>query len=349
MLHAATRRPFRPYRFPTSRSSRSFAYRTRSPYPARRRRAPPPGRWGETCRLGRPRKATHATPDNLRARRPGEMAERLNAAVLKTAGPSRGSWVRIPLSPRVPPMRARLPNGGRNARDAFPSAQRLASVVRDRGGRRVVAVHRDARRVELLDVARERVVAYRRTASEHRSAGLFHGASFLSRLSAADSGPCDPLDDRERAQTPVVKFVVAGGSGHLGTLLVRARHAAGDEVVVLSRAPRAAPWRVEVWDAKTLGPWATELDGADVVVNMAGRSVNCRYTPENRRAIMDSRVHSTRVLGEAIAQLSTPPRLWMNSSTATIYRHSLDRPMDEQGDLGGHEPNVPDTWRFSID
>jgi len=147
-----------------------------------------------------------------------------------------------------------------------------------------------------------------------------------------------------------VKFVVAGGSGHLGTLLVRARHAAGDEVVVLSRAPRAAPWRVEVWDAKTLGPWATELDGADVVVNMAGRSVNCRYTPENRRAIMDSRVESARIVGEAIARAAKPPRLWVQMSTATIYAHRFDAANDEAtGIIGGDEPGVPETWRFSIE
>jgi uncharacterized protein len=87
-----------------------------------------------------------------------------------------------------------------------------------------------------------------------------------------------------------------------------------------------------------------------VIINLAGRSVNCRYTPKNRREIMDSRIQSTRILGEAIGQVATPPRLWMNASTATIYRHSLDRPMDERtGEIGGNEPDAPNKWRFSIE
>jgi len=105
-----------------------------------------------------------------------------------------------------------------------------------------------------------------------------------------------------------------------------------------------------VWDARTLGPWADEIDGADVVINLAGRSVNCRYTPANRRSIMDSRVDSTRVIGEAIANAARPPRVWLQSSTATIYAHRFDAPNDERsGILGGQEPGAPDTWRFSID
>jgi uncharacterized protein (TIGR01777 family) len=92
------------------------------------------------------------------------------------------------------------------------------------------------------------------------------------------------------------------------------------------------------------------LDGADVVINLAGRSVNCRYNATNRREIMESRTIPTLLVGDAIAQCNNPPRLWLNASTATIYRHALDRPMDElTGELGGHEPGVPDTWKFSID
>jgi uncharacterized protein len=147
-----------------------------------------------------------------------------------------------------------------------------------------------------------------------------------------------------------VKFVIAGGSGQLGTLLARDRQARGDDVVVLSRAPRAAPWRVAAWDAKTLGDWAAEVDGADVVVNMAGRSVNCRYTAANRRAIMDSRVDSARAVGEAIARAAQPPKLWLQMSTATIYAHRFDAANDEStGIIGGTEPGAPETWRFSID
>jgi len=104
------------------------------------------------------------------------------------------------------------------------------------------------------------------------------------------------------------------------------------------------------WDGQELGPWAETLDGADVVINMAGRSVNCRYNAGNQRAIRYSRIFTTSLVGQAIARAARPPRLWMNASTATIYRHSLDRDMTEaRNELGGGEPNLPSTWRFSID
>lgn len=147
-----------------------------------------------------------------------------------------------------------------------------------------------------------------------------------------------------------MKVVLAGGTGQIGTLLARHFHAQRHEVVALSRSPHSAPWRIVHWDGATSGAWTNELRNADVLINLAGRSVNCRYNEANRNAIISSRIDSTRVLGEAIASLDAPPRLWMNSSTATIYRHALDRPMDEEsGELGGNEPGAPDTWRFSID
>ena len=147
-----------------------------------------------------------------------------------------------------------------------------------------------------------------------------------------------------------MKIVIPGGSGHVGTLLARALASRGDDVVVLSREPRSAPWRVAHWDGRTVGEWSEEIDGADVVINLAGRSVNCRYTPAHRAEIMDSRVESTRAVGTAIANSRTPPRIWLQASTATIYAHRYDAPNDEaSGLIGGSEPNVPDTWRFSID
>jgi len=147
-----------------------------------------------------------------------------------------------------------------------------------------------------------------------------------------------------------MKIVIPGGSGQVGTVLARAFHADGHEVVILSRSPGVSPWRTVAWDAEKLGDWAKEIDGADVVINLAGRSVNCRYHAENRRLIMDSRVHSTRVVGAAIAQAQRPPRVWLQASTATIYSHRYDAANDEKtGILGGSEPDVPDTWRFSID
>ena len=147
-----------------------------------------------------------------------------------------------------------------------------------------------------------------------------------------------------------MKVIIPGGSGQVGTILARALVGDGHEVVVLSRRPAGAPWRVVAWDARTLGKWASELEGADVIINLAGRSVNCRYTPENRRAIIESRVHSTRIVGEAIARASRPPAVWLQASTATIYAHRYHAPNDEiTGILGGLETDAPDTWRFSID
>ncbi|MYW67248.1 TIGR01777 family protein [Streptomyces sp. SID8379] len=147
-----------------------------------------------------------------------------------------------------------------------------------------------------------------------------------------------------------MKVVLAGGTGQVGGVLRRALTAAGHEVVVLSRRPTRAG-EVE-WDARTLGPWVKEIDGSDVVVNLAGRSVSCRYTPDNLRAMMDSRVDSARVVGEAVAGAGRPPALWLQMSTATVYAHArpCDAPNDEaSGVLGGTEPGVPRYWSYSVD
>jgi len=147
-----------------------------------------------------------------------------------------------------------------------------------------------------------------------------------------------------------MKVVIPGGSGQVGNVLARALQRDGHEIVILSRTPESKPWRVVLWDAKTVGEWVKELDGADVVINLAGRSVNCRYNAENRKEIKESRVDSTRVVGEAIAQSARPPRVWLQASTATIYAHRFDAPNDERtGIIGGQERDMPDTWRFSID
>ena len=146
------------------------------------------------------------------------------------------------------------------------------------------------------------------------------------------------------------RIVLAGGSGQVGTVLARHFHSQGDSVVVLSRRPTQSAWRTVQWDGGTLSGWVQELDNADVVINLAGRSVNCRYNAANRREIVESRIKSTQILGAAIRQLSDPPRVWMNASTATIYRHSLDRPMDEfTGEIAVLQPNAPSTWNFSIE
>jgi hypothetical protein len=102
--------------------------------------------------------------------------------------------------------------------------------------------------------------------------------------------------------------------------------------------------------AQPQGNWRSEVDGCDVVINLTGRSVNCRYTAANREEILQSRVLSTRVVGQAIATAVRKPHVWLHASTATIYAHRYDSPNDEHsGILGGAEPSAADSWRFSID
>ncbi|MFE4023746.1 TIGR01777 family oxidoreductase [Streptomyces sp. NPDC059101] len=145
-----------------------------------------------------------------------------------------------------------------------------------------------------------------------------------------------------------MKIVLPGGTGQVGAILGRALTAAGHEVTVLTRRPRRQ--RDIGWDGATLGAWAEAVDGCDVVINLAGRSVSCRYTAENLRAMMDSRVDSARVVGEAIAAAARPPRVWLQMSTATIYAHRFDAAHDEAaGVIGGSEAGVPDYWAYSID
>jgi len=147
-----------------------------------------------------------------------------------------------------------------------------------------------------------------------------------------------------------VKIVITGGSGQIGGILSRHFHGRGHEVAVIARHAEPAPWTTVTWDGLRVGEWGDHLNGADVVINLAGRSVNCRYNRANRREIMESRVVTTRLVGEAIAMSSSPPKLWMNASTATIYRHATDRAMDEvDGEIGGGEAGLPSSWRFSYD
>jgi uncharacterized protein len=144
-----------------------------------------------------------------------------------------------------------------------------------------------------------------------------------------------------------VKIVIPGGTGQVGAILDRVFTAAGHEVVILTRRPAGA--REVWWDGETPGPWGAEINGSDVVVNLAGRSVNCRYTEENLRSMMDSRVLSARAVGRAIAAAGRPPRVWLQMSTATIYAHRFDAANDEAtGLIGGTEPGVPGYWGFSV-
>src|SRR5688500_15501432 len=126
------------------------------------------------------------------------------------------------------------------------------------------------------------------------------------------------------------RMIIPGGAGYLGRHLARHFGDRDWDVVVLSRRPAdVAVARVIQWDGNTLGRWKSQIDGADVVLNLSGRTVNCRYNAKNRAEIYASRLDSTRVLGQAIAASPAPPPLWLNAASATIYRHAEDRAMDE--------------------
>ena len=145
------------------------------------------------------------------------------------------------------------------------------------------------------------------------------------------------------------RIILAGGSGFLGQSLAKELLKQNYEVVVLTRLPQERSHEVKeiAWDAKSLGNWARFVDGAEVVINLAGKSVDCRYNEANRAAIIASRVDSTRVLGDAIAKCRQPPRVWLNSSSATIYKHSFDKPMDEAGETGA-TPEAKDEFSIEV-
>ncbi len=144
------------------------------------------------------------------------------------------------------------------------------------------------------------------------------------------------------------KIILAGGTGTMGRILQKHFADQGDEVVVLTRQPRKQDPRARMvqWDAVNAGAWCNELEGSDVLINLAGRSVDCRYTAANRTAILESRVLATRCLGKATAQCTLPPRLWINLSSATVYRHAEDRAMDEDSSEPGTDfsPKVVLAW-----
>jgi NAD dependent epimerase/dehydratase family enzyme len=136
-----------------------------------------------------------------------------------------------------------------------------------------------------------------------------------------------------------VRVVIAGASGFMGRYLVRQFRAAGDDVATIGRSSADATWG----DAAAI---AAAVDGSHLLINLAGKSVNCRYGPANRAEILRSRVDTTRALGDAVAAVARPPALWLNSSTATIYRHSEDRAMTEStGELGtGFSVGIARAW-----
>ncbi len=148
-----------------------------------------------------------------------------------------------------------------------------------------------------------------------------------------------------------MKIVIPGGSGFLGHLLIEAflfdteKH----DLVVLSRSGGdgsvSRQVRLVPWDAHTLGEWAKEIDGADVVINMTGKNVTCFYTDKILKTLKDSRVLSTEVVGQAIQQAQKPPPVWIQMSSSTIYAHSFDTPHDEETGKIGEKPEMPRTWK----
>ncbi len=145
-----------------------------------------------------------------------------------------------------------------------------------------------------------------------------------------------------------LRVVLPGGSGQVGRMLAHYFQQCGHHVTVLTRLPYTAPWQTVHWDGAHIGPWTEHLEGADVCIHVAGRSMNCRYTEANRREIYASRIGTTRLLNAVVANLAEPPRVWLNASTANIYRHAQDRAMDEAtGQLGGNETDVPRGWHFA--
>jgi len=148
------------------------------------------------------------------------------------------------------------------------------------------------------------------------------------------------------------KIILAGGNGYIGTVLAAYYSSIAKEVIILGRTPKLPDRNIKtlVWDGKTKGDWANELTGAELLINLCGKNVNCRYNKKNREAIVASRVLPTRLLGEVIGQLNNPPELWINITSATIYRHAEDRPQDEEnGEIGtGFSIDVCREWEATF-
>ncbi|MBA3665444.1 MAG: TIGR01777 family protein [Bacteroidetes bacterium] len=144
------------------------------------------------------------------------------------------------------------------------------------------------------------------------------------------------------------KLIIAGGTGFLGQALIRHFEKDYDKIVILSRHENKVEGKTVYlkWDARTFGTWCLELEGATAVINLCGKSVDCRYTEENKKLIFSSRLDSTKIIGEAILKCSTPPLLWINGASATIYRNSEDKPMGETtGEIGkGFSVEVCKAW-----
>lgn len=144
------------------------------------------------------------------------------------------------------------------------------------------------------------------------------------------------------------KIVLAGGNGYLGHVLAKHFSPITDKIIILSRKAQPAKGNIKtiVWDGKTVGDWTKALENADLLVNLCGKNVNCRYTTKNREEIIQSRLQPTALLGTMIKEMEAPPNLWINITSATIYRHAEDRYQDEiSGEIGtGFSVEVCKAW-----
>ena len=144
------------------------------------------------------------------------------------------------------------------------------------------------------------------------------------------------------------KLLIAAGTGFLGQVLVNHFKNKFDEIVILTRGKSQTIDGIKYvnWNARTFTGWEKELENATVLINLAGKSVDCRYTKENKKEILWSRIESTKILNKAVLKCQNPPKHWLNSSTATIYRFSLDKQMDEvDGEIGNDfSINVALSW-----
>lgn len=144
------------------------------------------------------------------------------------------------------------------------------------------------------------------------------------------------------------KLIIAAGTGFLGNVLIQHFNNKFEEIVILTRGKSEIKNNIKYvnWNAKTFSGWEKELENTDVVINLAGKSVDCRYTEKNKAEILASRIESTKILNEAILQCKNPPKHFINSSTATIYRHSKDKEMDEYtGEIGNDfSMDVAKSW-----
>lgn len=161
------------------------------------------------------------------------------------------------------------------------------------------------------------------------------------------------------------KIILAGGSGFIGQEMI-SYFGKENSIVVLTRQLQGSAnnrnhysslttvqlqnVRMVKWDGCPAGDWVKELDGADIIINLAGKSVNCRYTSSNKAEILNSRINTVKAITAGILQCKTPPRLWINASSATIYRHAMDKPQDDYtGEIGkGFSVDVCKAWENSF-